>query len=87
MLEALWYGWFMGAVMSPPLADMFMARCRATRAVLCCFHVATRLSQVEGTPKLKAAWAGMGAVPIVLIEKILLYAELEIIESLRHSLP
>ncbi len=73
--------------MSPVFEDLFRAQRGATRAVLCCFHVATRLSQGEGTEERKAAWAGMGAVPVELIEKILVLGELETDVSLHHRLP
>ncbi len=48
VFEALWYGWFRGAAMTPALAETFKARRRAMRAALCCFHVAARLSQGRG---------------------------------------
>ncbi len=44
------------------------------------------LSDEEGTSR-RAVWAGMGRVPIELLEKILVYAGFEIYESLRRSAP
>jgi hypothetical protein len=69
------------------MEEMFRAQRMSTRAVLLCFHGATRLSQGEGTVEQQAAWSAMGAVPQELIEDILVLGELEIPESLGHRLP
>jgi hypothetical protein len=52
-----------------------------TRAVLRCFHAATRLA--EGNEESGPALAAMGAVPLPLVHQILLFAGLEITESIR----
>jgi hypothetical protein len=65
----------------------FKAQRCSTRTVLLSFKVATRLSQGEGAVEQLAAWSAMGGMPMELIEKILVFAELEIPESLRRALP
>jgi hypothetical protein len=87
MWEALRYGWELGAPVTPLMEKVFEAKRRATRAVLSCFHAVSTLSQGEVTPQQKAAWSVMGRVPLELMDKILLHADLEIPESLRHGLP
>jgi hypothetical protein len=87
MWQSLRYGGFMGAPWSPAMEEMFRAQRRSTRAVLLCFHVATRLSQGWGVAAQRAAWSGMRHVPMELIEEILVLAELEIPESIRRALP
>jgi hypothetical protein len=61
-------------------AHLKMVRDR-TRAVLRCFHAATRLA--EGNEEFGPALAAMGAVPLPLVHQILLFAGLEIGESIR----
>jgi hypothetical protein len=87
MWQSLRYGGFMGAPLSPAMEEMFRAQRRSTRGVLLSFHVATRLSQGWGVAVRRAAWSAMGRMPMELIEKILILAELEIPESLRRGLP
>jgi hypothetical protein len=87
MWTALRYGGLMGAPVSPAMEELFEAKRRSTCAVLLCFHVATGLSQGEGAVEQLAAWSGMRRMPMELIEKILVFAELEIPESLRRALP
>jgi hypothetical protein len=72
------------------MEEMFKSQRQSTRAVLLCFHVATRLSQVhhvEGSEGQRAAWTCMGRIPLGVIEKVLLLADLEIPESVRRGLP
>jgi hypothetical protein len=87
MYTALLYGALMGAPLSPAMEDMFKTQRKSTCAVLLCFHVATGLSQGEGSEEQRAAWSCMGRIPLGVIEKILLLADLEIPESLRRGLP
>jgi hypothetical protein len=86
MLPALRYGWLMGAPLSPAMEGVFEGHRRSSRAVLLCFHVAARLSKGPGVVGKRAAWSVMRRMPIELIEKILLLAELEIAESLHRPL-
>jgi hypothetical protein len=85
--QALRYGWVMGAPVSRAMEEVFDAMRDSTRAVLFCFHVASQLSPGEGSEEEKAVWAAMGRVPIKIVEKILLLADLEIPESLGRGLP
>jgi hypothetical protein len=87
MWTALLYGGLMGAPVSPAMEELFEAKRRSTCAVLLCFHVATGLSQGEGSLEQRAAWSAMGGVPMELIEMILIFASLEIPESLHRGLP
>ncbi len=77
MYTALLYGALMGAPMSPAMEEMFKTQRKSTRAVLLYFHVATGLSQGEGSEEQRAAWSCMGRIPLGVIEKILLLADLE----------
>jgi hypothetical protein len=83
MWKVLMYGAAHGAPVTPAVAELLGAQRSATRAVLLSFHVATRLSEGEGTPKQKAAWASVGRTPIEVIGMILILADLEIAESMR----
>ncbi len=87
MADALHYGWAMGAPVPAATEDAFRAKRAATRATLLCFHAAARLSRERGSRKQRAALAGMGRVPIELIEKIILLAKLEIPDLMYRSLP
>jgi hypothetical protein len=87
MLSALRYGWAMGAPLTPVMEEVLAAQRMSTHAVLLCFHVATGLSQGEGSVEQRAAWSAMGRVPMELIEEILILAELEIPELLHRGLP
>jgi hypothetical protein len=87
MLKALRYGWAMGAALTPTMERVLEDQRRSTRAVLLCFHAATRLSRGAGNVEQGIAWAVMGAIPIELIEKMLVLADLEIPESLHCTLP
>jgi hypothetical protein len=48
MWKALYYGWAMGAPLTPVMEDFFEGKRAATRVTLFCFHVATGLSQDDG---------------------------------------
>ncbi len=87
MQKALWYGWALGAPLSPAMEAVFKAKRGLTRTVLCCFHVATRLSQGKAALEQRAALGAMGRVPVDMVEQILMLAELEIPELLRRPLP
>ncbi len=87
MWAALRYGAAMGAPLTPVMEQVFQAKRAATRTTLLCFHVAHRLSRKGGHRKKRAAWAGMGAMPIEVIEKILMLGEFEIPESFYRPLP
>jgi hypothetical protein len=87
MWAALRYGAAMGAPLTPVMEQVFRAKRAATRTALLCFHVAHRLSRKGGHRKKRAAWAGMGAMPIEVIEKILVLGGFEISESLYCGLP
>jgi hypothetical protein len=87
MLSALRYGWVMGAPLTSVMEEVFVDQRRSTRGLLLSFHVAARLSQGEGSGERRAAWSAMGAVPVELIENILVLADFEIPESLRRGLP
>jgi hypothetical protein len=80
------WGHACGAPVSPRVEDAFKAGRLATRAVMLSFHAAGRLSRGDDAGDHKAAWASMHAIPIELIEKILLHADLEIPESIRKPL-
>jgi hypothetical protein len=82
---ALRYGWVMGAPVTPVMEEVFEAQRAATRATLCCFHVASRLELGDGTSEQQDAWGAMGRVPMDLIEKILLGAHFEIWETLHRT--
>jgi hypothetical protein len=86
MWTALMYGVVHGAPVPSVVKDVLRAQRSATRAVLLSFCVAARLSAGEGAQGQKAAWAVMGRVPIELIEKILVLADLEVTESVRRPL-
>jgi hypothetical protein len=75
-----------GAPVPSVVKDALKAQRSATRAVLLSFRVAARLSAGEGARGQKAAWAVMGCVPIELIEKILVLAQVEVTESVRQPL-
>jgi hypothetical protein len=55
MWSAFEYCWFMGAPLTPAMENLLRANRslarRSTRAVLLCFHVATRLSRGDGPPE------------------------------------
>jgi hypothetical protein len=88
MWKPLWYGWGLGAPLTPAMEKVVTARRVTTRATLLCFGLAARLSRGEGgPPEHRAAWAAMGRMPRELLEKILLLADCEIPESLRRGLP
>jgi hypothetical protein len=88
MWKVLRYGWGVGAPLTPPIEEAFKAKRAATRAVLICFHIGAKLSQEEGTSLEERSPSGpMGRVPPELIEDILVHADFEIRQSLRHSLP
>jgi hypothetical protein len=86
MWSALKYCAVMGAPLTPAMWQVFKRQRECTRAVLLCFHAATRLSQGEGSQDEKAAWGAMACVPSELIEKVIVLAEFEISESLRRRL-
>ncbi len=86
MRDALHYAWAMGAPLTPVMEELFDAKRAGTRATLLCFHVAMGLSQMAGSSsEQRDAWAGMGRVPLELIERILVDAEYEITDALRRS--
>jgi hypothetical protein len=86
MRQTLMYGAIHGAPVTPAAAEVLRAQRRATQAVLHSFHAAARLGKGEGSPEQRAAWAVMGCVPFQLVENILVFADLEITESLHRSL-
>ncbi len=86
MMNTLHYGWTLGAPLTPLMEDVFKGKRAATRAVLLCFHVAAQLARQERTEEERAVCGGMGRMPLDLIEKVLVFAHLEIKESLRRGL-
>jgi hypothetical protein len=84
--KALLYGAVHGAPVPPSMMAVLQGQRSATRAVLLSFHVAARLSAGQGARGQKAAWAVMWRVPIELIEKMLVLADLEVTESVRRPL-
>ncbi len=86
MWKALFYGSVMGAPLTPGMAEVFKAKRRSTQALLLSIHVATRLSQGEGTETQKAAWAALARMPLDVTGEILVRADLEIPGSLRRNL-
>jgi hypothetical protein len=84
--KALFYSSVMGAPLTPGMEEVLKAKRAPTRAVLLSLHVASRQSQGEGTEQQKAAWDAMGRIPMDITENILVLAECEIPDSLRHSL-
>ncbi len=88
MWSCLWYGWGMGAPLTPAMEKVVTVGRAATRATLLCFGAATRLSQGDGKPPgHRAASAAMDRMPIELLEKIILLADFEMSESLHRRLP
>jgi hypothetical protein len=87
LVEALRYGWAMGAPVNPAMQQVFEDQRAATRATLLTFRVAHRLSRDEGISwEERAGWAAMGRTPIELIEKIVVLADLEIPGTIGRSL-
>ncbi len=82
MWGALMYKAAHGAPLTRIVVEMLKAQCSAACAMPLSFHAASRLSQGEGTPEDRAAWALMGQMPSELVSKILVHADLEMSESL-----
>ncbi len=85
--KALRYGWALGAPVTPAAQRMFAQKTRHSRAVLCCFYTAGRLSEAAACPKQKGVWAAMAAVPSALVENIIVFADLDIPESMIRRAP
>ncbi len=81
MWGALRYGSVYGAPVTPFAKEIFEEKRRRSRAVLLCFNAATRLSRACTSPKERHVWASMAALPKDLIKDILIFAELEIAET------
>jgi hypothetical protein len=89
--EGVWraflYGRAMGAPLTPGMEDICKVKRAGARATLLCFHASARLSRGEGTPTTRAVWAQMAHVPIELVERIVVLADLEIPDSMLRIRP
>lgn len=88
MFKTLLYGWYRGAPVPPAFEAEFKAMRAATRATLLCFHVASRLSEDEGSlGEHSEAWCVMGRMKLDLIGEILIHADFEIKDTFRRPFP
>jgi hypothetical protein len=84
--KALRYGSLHGAPVTPKLEGLFREKRGRLRTVLHCFKAAGRLSDASdidtpGCHEQRRIWAGMAALPPALVEEILIFADLEIPET------
>lgn len=80
--QALRYGSLHGAPVTPRVQAFLKEMLERSQAVLGCFKAAARKSQGPAAPEQRRAWASMAALPTVVVEEILILADLEIPEAM-----